>query len=222
MARDKLGRGNRDDVLEEDDGPLGNAPLLGTNRDDLIRQAALKGDGYEREPIGTQDGEVRQGRDISDSDRLKMFMDTFINSSLPGIPEIPGFHLCWLSTTNTRDTVAARLRVGYVLVKPEEIPGYENYKITNGQYEGLVGQNEMLLAKLPASLYQLYMTEVHHNLPAEEAAKLRYSAEQYAEQAQAEGADVLISKGMRELDKKAKVPDFNDPNWGRLQPYGAS
>lgn len=226
--KDKLGTSaRRDDDLDERDGPEAMAELaakIPVNREDAVKAAAMKGDGYQREPMASvQSAEGdRDDRAVSDDERLKMFLETFINSSLPEMPEIPGWHLCWLSTTNTKDSIASRLRVGYQIVKPEELPGYSNYRLSSGQYEGCIGINEMILAKLPSSLYQRFMAAVHHELPYQEAAKLKYQAESIAQEAQSEGADVLISKGLREIDRRAKTPDFNDPDWGRLQPYGAS
>ncbi len=47
-----------------------------------------------------------------------------VNIKLPTPPEMPGWHLCWLTTTNQSDTLEWRFRVGYELVKREEIPGF--------------------------------------------------------------------------------------------------
>ena len=90
-----------------------------------------------------------QERQFTEDDRLQMFLETFANSSLPQLPPIPGYHQCWLSTTNTKDTIHARLRIGYELVRPDEVPGYHNLNLANGEYAGCVGINYMVLAKLP-------------------------------------------------------------------------
>ena len=43
-------------------------------------------------------------------ERIEAFRDKWANNALPDIPEgtIPGFHLCWLSTTN-KDRKSTRL-----------------------------------------------------------------------------------------------------------------
>ncbi len=45
--------------------------------------------------------------DIQRRDRLEAFRDKWQNSALPDLPKdaLPGFHLCWLSTTNTYDGI---------------------------------------------------------------------------------------------------------------------
>ena len=52
--------------------------------------------------------------DIARKERLDAFRDKWQNSALPDIPgnAIPGFHLCWLSTTNTYDSIDKRMEIG--------------------------------------------------------------------------------------------------------------
>ena len=58
------------------------------------------------------DRAVTEDREISDSDRLDMFRQQFFHASLPDLPKIPGYHVCWLTTTNPRDTINMRMRLG--------------------------------------------------------------------------------------------------------------
>ena len=83
---------------------------------------------------------------ISKQDRRKMWSDEeWTQSALPKLPAMDGWHLCWLSTTNSYDSIDKRIRLGYIPVKPEEIPGYENYRVKAGEYVGYIACNEMLL-----------------------------------------------------------------------------
>ena len=66
---------------------------------------------------------------VSSEERRRMFRSEWLQEALPTPPEIPGFHLCWLSTTNQYDPIHKRLRMGYTPVKAEELPGFENFKV---------------------------------------------------------------------------------------------
>jgi len=61
--------------------------------------------------------------DIARRERLDAFRDKWANSALPDLPEnvIPGMHLCWLSTTNTYDSIDKRMALGYEPVKASEL-----------------------------------------------------------------------------------------------------
>lgn len=121
--------------------------------------------------------DVREQTDGTINDKLAQFRENFRNewtaSALPTPPEIPGFHLCWLSTTNSYDPIYKRIRLGYEPVTSSELPGFEHYKMNSGEYEGMVGCNEMVLFKLPMELYQYYMQEFHHTKPLEEESMIR-------------------------------------------------
>ena len=75
----------------------------------------------------------------SSQERRRMFRSEFTQEALPTPPEIPGFHLCWLSTTNQYDPIHKKLRLGYIPVKAEELPGFENFKVKAGEHTGLAG-----------------------------------------------------------------------------------
>ena len=68
--------------------------------------------------------EVKERSTVSEDDksrreRLDAFRDKWANSALPDLPAniIPGMHLCWLSTTNTYDSIDKRMALGYEPVK---------------------------------------------------------------------------------------------------------
>lgn len=161
-----------------------------------------------RKSRGAQERAATENRAISDDDRLEMFRAQFFNAALPNLPEVPGYHLCWLTTNNPRDTVVGRLRLGYELLRSEDVPGYEAISIKTGEYAGCIGVNEMIAAKLPADLYQRYMHEAHHAAPDREAQKLVDTARQIQEQARQLGGDVVMGDGIEDLQEQRPAPVF--------------
>ena len=115
---------------------------------------------------------------ISTQERRKMWSEEWTQSALPKLPTFNGWHLCWLSTSNSYDSIDKRIRLGYVPVKSEELPGYEDYRVKAGEHVGYISCNEMLLFKLPMDVYQEIMTHMHHDMPHEEAEKVRVQVEQ--------------------------------------------
>ena len=103
----------------------------------------------------------------STQDIDQMWSDEWTHSALPKVPDIPGFHLCWLSTTNSYDTIDKRIRLGYTPVLADELPGFENYRVKAGEHVGHISCNEMLLFKIPMDLYQRVMTHFHYQKPME-------------------------------------------------------
>lgn len=152
-----------------------------------------------REDRAMQDRAVTENREISDDDRLAMFRQQFFQAALPDLPKIPGYHVCWLTTTNPRDTINMRMRLGYEPVKPEDIPGWEATTVKSGEWQGLIGVNEMLAFKLPLSLYEKYMQEAHHDAPTRELEKLTDTAEFLQQQAENSGTYLVEGDGMQDM-----------------------
>lgn len=148
-------------------------------------------------------------REISDDARLEMFRQQFFQAALPDLPKIPGYHVCWLTTQNPRDTINMRMRLGYEPVKPEDIPGWEMTSIKTGEYVGFIGVNEMLAFKLPLSLYEKYMTEAHHDAPLRELEKLTETAEFLKQQAENQGSYIQEGDGMADLRRSTGRPKFD-------------
>ena len=96
---------------------------------------------------------------ISTQELDNMWSEEWTQSALPKLPNVDGWHLCWLSTTNSYDSIDKRIRLGYVPVKSEEFPGYENYRVKSGEHVGYISCNEMLLFKLPMATYQKVMIQ---------------------------------------------------------------
>lgn len=155
----------------------------------------------------TEDRE-HQERDITDDERLELFRLAMFQNQLPALPHMPGWHPCWLTTANPRDSIQGRLRLGYQLIKPEEVPGWEHNILTSGSYAGCIGINEMVAAKLPMRLYELYMTEAHHNQPLAEEGRLRSTLDVVRE---ANGkTQVYLEGGMEALGRNPRRAHFEE------------
>lgn len=115
----------------------------------------------------------QDGSSLSAAERRRLLRQDWVQEVLPTPPALPGFHLCWLSTTNTTDPIHKRLQVGYQPVKLSEVPGFEQFKVQEGQFEGCVACNEMLLFKVPMQIYQDLMGIYHHDMPLEQEAAIR-------------------------------------------------
>jgi len=132
---------------------------------------------------------------ISTQERRRMWSEEWTQSALPKLPEMDGWHLCWLSTTNSYDSIDKRIRLGYVPVKSEELPGYEDYRVKSGEHVGYVSCNEMLLFKLPMDIYQEIMIYQHHDKPREEAEKIRVQVENLQGQRDSNGRSLVNVEG---------------------------
>ena len=148
---------------------------------------------------------------VSSEERRRMFRSEWLQEALPKPPEIPGFHLCWLSTTNQYDPIHKRLRMGYEPVKADELPGFENYKVKSGELEGFISCNEMVLYKMPLDVYQDIMAEMHHYAPLDEQEKIKVQQEQLIEQSRDSRGRALVQtegNGM-DIDRTLKAPSFS-------------
>jgi hypothetical protein len=152
-----------------------------------------------RDTRRSEDRQVSENREVTENDRLEMFRNQLFNDALPDLPKIPGYHLCWLTTTNPRDPIHRRIQLGYEPVKPEEVPGMEYASLKTGEWTGFIGVNEMLAFKLPESLYQAFMREAHYDAPLREEGKLADAADQIREQATRAGGALLEEDGMQQL-----------------------
>jgi hypothetical protein len=145
----------------------------------------------------------------SAQERRRMFRSEWVQESLPKPPAIPGFHLCWLSTTNGYDPIHKRLRMGYEPVKIEDVPGFENYRVKSGEHTGYIACNEMLLYKIPEEIYQEIMAELHHYAPQEEADKIRVQAESVVgRDSKGRPLGMVEGEGIMDLEQPKPVPTF--------------
>ena len=132
---------------------------------------------------------------ISSQERRRMWSEEWTQSALPKLPDIDGWHLCWLSTTNSYDSIDKRIRNGYVPVKAEEMPGFEDYRVKSGEHIGYISCNEMLLFKLPMDIFQDLMLYQHHDRPREEAEKVIVQVQNLQGQRDSHGKPLLSVEG---------------------------
>lgn len=177
---------------------------MNLGNDERLKKTADTG----RRSRAMDDRRVTESRELSDDDRVQMFRDSFFQSALPDLPEIPGYHVCWLTTTNPRDPIQGRFRLGYEPVKPEEVPGWEYASIKTGEYAGLIGVNEMIAAKLPERLYFRLMKEAHHDAPLREEERITTEMDTMSERARGSKTRMIEDEGMSSLREAPPVPIF--------------
>ena len=155
--------------------------------------------GVGRQSREMEDRQVTENREVTDDDRLEMFRAQLFNDALPDLPNIPGYHMCWLTTTNPRDPIHRRIQLGYEPIKASEVPGMEFASVKTGEWAGMVGVNEMIAFKLPETLYQRFMQEAHHDAPLREENKLAETAEIMRQQAEGSGSTLFEGDGLVEM-----------------------
>jgi hypothetical protein len=131
----------------------------------------------------------------STQDIDQMWSDEWTQSALPKVPDIPGFHLCWLSTTNSYDTIDKRIRLGYTPVLADELPGFENYRVKAGEHVGHISCNEMLLFKIPMDLYQRVMTHFHYQKTMEATQAIMERMDELQQGVDSSGHRLLKTEG---------------------------
>ena len=133
----------------------------------------------------------------------------FQQTVLPTIPEIPNFHLCWLATNSQYDPIHRRFTLGYMPVRADEMPGYDMYKVKEGDQSGHIMCHEMLLCKMPMDIYQDIMLEHHHFQPMDEADKIRVDQEQLVSQRDRSGKAAGSIEGGLPDESSVKLPHFS-------------
>jgi len=148
---------------------------------------------------------------IAHRERLDAFRDKWANSALPDIPKdsIPGMHLCWLSTTNTYDSIDKRMALGYEPVKAAELgKSFEGLgKMNSGKFEGCVSCNEMVLFKLPEDVYQEVMKMLHLEDPLEHQRNITAQVRSTAQEGK--GGRSILEGGILEMEKEAQKANSN-------------
>lgn len=113
------------------------------------------------------------GTYLTAEERRNRLRAEYVQEVLPTPPEMPGFHLCWLSTTNSSDPIFKRIQFGYTPVTKDDLPGFNAGTVKGGEHDGCLSCNEMLLFKLPMERYNDMMMLYHHDIPNEEEDHLR-------------------------------------------------
>jgi hypothetical protein len=171
--------------------------------DDRLRKSS--GDNRTDRDSADLDRIAQDGTALTAAERRKLLRAEFTQEILPSCPPIPGWHLCWLSTNSKGDPIHARMRLGYVPVKSNEVQGLEKYGMTGGEWDGMISCNEMLLFKIPNETYQDMMTLFHHDMPLENEEAIR---SQIDGQEIAVEAEKGVPDGFNQLAHKVRTPTF--------------
>ena len=147
----------------------------------------------------------------SKRERAEAFRDKWQNSALPDLPAgiIPGFHLCWLSTTNNYDSIDKRVALGYEPVKASDLgKGFEGLgKMSSGKFEGCVSCNEMVLFKLPEEIYQEVMRMMHLEDPLDHQRNITANVRNTAQEGK--GGRSILEGGVLEMEKETAKANSN-------------
>lgn len=166
----------------------------------------------ERGPRGIVEDAARVGDDQwSDAEYEALVRSEFEQTALPTPPAMPGWHLCWLTTTSNSDNISKRMRIGYRPVRIEELPGFDP---SNGQtlqkFEGHVTCNEMVLCKIPERYFLQMMKYFHHTKPAEDQETTLERIKQGLEKEQdSSGRDLgeILGTGFLDMERTTKRSD---------------
>lgn len=125
-------------------------------------------------------GDVADGRRMADRDEdedgehNRVRDDFWADEIMPPCPRIKGFHTIWLSTTNSQDSISKRMRLGYTMVKADELPATTDYvTVESGRFHGCVSFAEFVLFKIPTATYVQFMETLHHKKPLQREAGIR-------------------------------------------------
>lgn len=150
------------------------------------------------------------GTTFTKEERMAMIRAEWQQDVLPMPPRVPGWHYCWLSTTNSTDPIYKRMQHGYEPVKASEIPGFAQYRATSGQFEGCVACNEMLLFKIEEDLYQEIMKVFHFEKPLQEEQILKANLPSEDADEDSNGRKLVTKEGFETLARKVRSPSFYD------------
>lgn len=160
-----------------------------------------------RQPRSEESRAVTDDRTSKEA-RMNMFRNELFQSAMPKLPPIDGYHVCWLTTTNPRDSIANRMQLGYEPIKASEVPGFDAVTVKTGDYAGCIGVNEMLAFKIPLELYEMYMMHNHHDAPNSEEDKLKAAIEEGTQLAKGVKSKVIAEEGQAELGRTPRAPSF--------------
>jgi hypothetical protein len=154
--------------------------------------------------------DAREGDGLmSREERIAMLKQEWMQVALPKPPDKPGVHWFWASTTSGTDTVHRRQKLGYVLVKREELPEFKIEKAQAGEYAEYFTCNEMILMKIPTEIYMDVMAVFHHDAPMDEERSIREQIESRKDQLNSQaGKEIIqaVGEGLQNLglQKRAK------------------
>lgn len=142
------------------------------------RIAKRADNGSARQNRLTLDRPQTENRDSADAvrraERRAMLND--VNTLLPQPPAIPNFHTFWATTTNNKDSVENRQRMGYQFVTRAELPDFLLSSQKMGEStEDRIMVNEMVLMKIDQETWDDDMMYKHYDLPSESIKNLKDS-----------------------------------------------
>lgn len=167
-----------------------------------------------REERAMNDRAITQRRQLTDEDRVELLRRANFQSSLPNLPRIPGYHVCWVSTTHPSDTPQGREQLGYTYITRDEVPEFTYTDQKSSDFPGVVSWREMIGMKIELHRYQMFMEELHHNEPARSEEKIFNEALQAGEvaaQAAKRGGKMrapVVEGGTEELGQAREAPNF--------------
>ncbi len=138
------------------------------------------------------DRPVTENRELSDADRIALFQGKLYQDVLPDLPNDPEWHYVWLSRNNPRD-IEWRLRMGWMIVKPEDVPHWAHASANSAAVPGQITVNEMVAARLPMRLHNEFLRINHSIRPAQQEEGLKRMREALAQQAGAGRVEDLTS-----------------------------
>lgn len=167
-----------------------------------------------RSDRGTADHTRTQedGTVLTMEQRKAILRDNMTSDILPKVVYgQPDMHYVWLSTTNQTDPIFQRLRMGYELVKAEEMPDMASqYRLDSGEFAGCISVREMILAKIHVELYRELMLINHHERPLQEEERLKQQVVMHA--ADSEGTELgSLSEedtGFKSIARRRPTPNF--------------
>lgn len=151
----------------------------------------------------------KDGTALTLEERRAIMRQEWTADVLPTPPAVDGWHFCWLSTTNSSDPIYKRMQKGYRPVKAAELAGFSQTKVTEGEFEGCVSCNEMILFKIEEELYQDIMLYLHHELPMSEEEMLKANASAQLQGEDSEGTKLGEVEGFDALARRVRKPHFS-------------
>ncbi len=147
-----------------------------------------------------------QRDEMTDDDRLMLLASNALETIMPNLPDIPGYSLCWVSTSHPSDTPATRMALGWQFVTKDDMPQYENLCVKAGEFVGTISCREMVLMKLRNGLRVRYLTHLHHTRPQDEEDAL---SSKVHEMTDGRGKAIGIVEGDGLKREAPRKPDFS-------------
>lgn len=169
-----------------------------------------RADSDTRKTRSSEERTLTENRTFTDEQRLTIFKQKFGQAELPDIPPIDGYHVFWATTTNARDPVVNRLRVGYELIRAEDVPGMNHVTVKTGEYAGCIGVNEMLAMKIPLRIYHQMMQHNHHDAPMQNANGIYDTIQGLQAEAEEHKGKVEVDPGFNNLKADTRLAQFDN------------